>query len=248
MKSDAPADLSRLPSRLIVTGSLLVIFSLSLGGCASSYEVRISSTAKPHAIGQTSYRMIAANGEGEDTLRHQEVAGYVRTALAGKGLHEVAAGKDASLTISLDYGVGPPVSRPELVSEPIYVNLPGRYRYERVQAGTDRNGNPVYQMVAVQEPPRTEFAGYSEYWITVTTYEKYLRLKARENTVTPAGQSPAEIWNVDLASNGESQDLRKAIPILAAASADYVGQDTKGPKKVRLKDTDQGLAGVKKGT
>jgi hypothetical protein len=248
MKSDAPADLALRPLRRTVAGTLLAIFSVFLGGCATSYEVRVSSTAKLHAAAPTSYRMIAANDDGEDTLRHREVAGYVRTALAGRGLHEAAPGHDASLTISLDYGVGPPVSRPELVSEPVYVYLPGRYRYERVQAGTDRNGNPVYQMVAVQEPPRTEFAGYSEYWITVTTYEKYLRLKAVENRAAPTGNPPAEIWNIDITSNGESPDLRKALPILAAASIDYVGQDSKGPKKVRLKDTDHGIAAVKKGT
>lgn len=247
MKSGLAADLAPF-ARLIVAGHLPVVFSLLLGGCASSYEVRVSSTAQPHASGSTSYRMIAANGEDEDTLRHQEVARNVRTALAGKGLHEVVAGKDAALTISLEYGVGPPVSRPELVSEPIYVYVPGRYRYERVQAGTDRNGNPVYQMVAVQEPARTEFAGYSEYWITVTTYEKYLRLKAVENHAAPSGQPPAEVWNVEITSNGESQDIRKALPILAAASIDYIGKDTKGPKKVRLKDTDQSLSAVKKGT
>ena len=242
MKSDAPADLACLPRRGLVAGSLLAIFAVLLGGCASSYEVRVSSTAKPHATGSTSYRMIAANGDGEDTLRHHEAAAYVRTALAGQGLYEAASPKEASLTISLDYGVGPPVSRPELVSEPVYVYVPGRYRYERVQAGTDRNGNPVYQTVMVQEPSRSEFAGYSEYWITVTTYEKYLRLKAVENRAPPSGQPPADVWSVEITSNGESQDIRKALPILAAASIDYVGKDTKGPKKVRLKDTDRGIA------
>lgn len=226
----------------------MAIFAVFLGGCASTYEVRVNSAAKLHASDSTSYRMIAASGEGEDTLRHREAAAYVRTALAGKGLHEVATPREASLTISLDYGVGPPVSRPELVSEPVYVYVPGRYRYERIHAGTDRNGNPVYQTVVVQEPSRSEFAGYSEYWITVTTYEKYLRLKAVENHAAPSGQPPAEVWNVEITSNGESQDIRKALPILAAASIDYIGKDTKGPKKVRLKDTDQGLSAVKKGT
>ena len=226
---------------------MAAIFAVFLGGCVATYEVKVNSAAKPHASDSTSYRMIAANGEGEDTLRHREAAAYVRTALAGKGLHEAATQQAASLTISLDYGVGPPVSRPELVSEPVYVYVPGRYRYERVQAGTDRNGNPVYQMVAVQEPSRSEFAGYSEYWITVTTYEKYLRLRAVENRPSPPGLPPQEVWSVEITSNGESQDIRKALPILAAASIDYVGKDTKGPKKVRLKDTDHGIVALNEG-
>lgn len=248
MTSDAPTALPLHHTGRVIVGALFLHMAVFAGGCASSYEMKVKAVAKPATTGTFSYRMVAANASEANTLRHREATAYVRSALAEKGLKESADAKSADLLITLDYGVGPPVSRPQLVSEPIYIYLPGRYRYERVQAGTDRNGNPVYQLVAVQEPPRTEFAGYSEYWITVTNYEKYLRLTAVENTIPPAGQSPAEIWDVDLRSDGESQDLRRALPILAAASADYVGKDTKGPKKIRFKDTDQSGAAVKKRT
>jgi hypothetical protein len=75
-----------------------------------------------------------------------------------------------------------------------------------------------------------------------------LRLSARENK--PAGDNapPAELWTVDVSSEGESRDLRKHLPVLAAATIDFVGKDTRGQKSIRLKEEKEGaVAFVKKG-
>ena len=217
-------------------------------GCANTYEVKVDSLAKPKAEESISYKIINKNpAVAEDTLRYKEAVGYVRTALSGKGLYEAPDADKADLVVAVDYGVGPPQSRRESVSEPVYLTLPGQIRFERVQVGVDRNGNPVYQTVTVQDPPRTEFVGYREYFVTVTVYEKYLRLNATENKPAAEGRPPSEIWTVDVTSEGESRDLRKALPILAAASIDYVGKDSKGQKSIRIKDTDKDVAFIKKG-
>lgn len=221
---------------------------LLAAGCANSTTVKIDSLAKPKAEESISYKILNKNpAVDDDSLRYKEAAGYVRTALSGKGLYEAPNAENADLVVSLDYGVGPPQSRREVVSEPVYVTLPGQMRTERVQVGTDRNGNPVYQTVTVQDPPRTEFAGYREYFVTVTVYEKFLRLNATENKPAAEGRPPSEIWTVDITSEGESRDIRKALPILAAASIDYVGKDSLGQKTIRIKDTDKDVAFIKKG-
>jgi hypothetical protein len=151
------------------------------------------------------------------------------------------------MVIDLDYGVGPPQVRRETVSEPVYITLPGQIRTERVQVGTDSQGRPVYQTITVQDPPTTEFAGFREYMVTVVVYEKYLRLTARENKEPVEGQPPVEVWTLDITSEGESKDIRKHLPILVAASIDFVGKDTQGQKTIRIKDTASDIAFVKKG-
>ena len=65
--------------------------------------------------------------------------------------------------------------------------------------------------------------------------------------VAAEGRPPTDIWTVDITSEGESRDIRKALPILAAASIDFVGVDSKGQKVVRIKDTDKDVAFIKKG-
>ncbi len=247
MKSDHPSDLVGSAARLWSAGVFLVTASLFTGGCANSTTVKIDSLAKPKAEEAVSYRIVNKTGATDDSLRYKEAAGYVRTALSGKGLYEAHDGEKADLAVTLDYGVGPPVQKLEQVSEPVYLTLPGQIRAERVQVGTDRNGNAVYQTVTVQDPPRTEFAGYREYQIKVTVYEKYLRLNATENKPAAEGRPPPEIWTVDVTSEGESKDIRKALPVLAAASIDFVGKDSKGQKTIRIKDTDKDVAFIKKG-
>lgn len=248
MKSDRPSDL--VPSAAAHGRAALVTISLALlaGGCTSSYTVKVDSVAKPKAEESVSYKIINKNpAVAEDSLRYKEAASHVRTALSGKGLYEAPDPEKADLIVALDYGVGPPQTRMEPVSEPVYVQLPGQIRTERMRIGTDRNGNPVYQDVIVQDPPRTEFVGYREYLVKVTLYEKYLRLNAAENKPATEGRPPTEMWTVDITSEGESRDIRKALPILAAASIDYVGIDSKGQKTVRIKDTDKDVAFIKKG-
>lgn len=249
MKSELPSDLrclthtGRWASLVGVAAAVLLA-----AGCANSTTVKIDSLAKPKAEESISYKILNKNpAVDDDSLRYKEAAGYVRTALSGKGLYEAPDAQNADLVVSIDYGVGPPQSRREVVSEPVYVTLPGQMRTERVQVGTDRNGNPVYQTVTVQDPPRTEFAGYREYFVTVTVYEKFLRLNATENKPAAEGRPPSEIWTVDITSEGESRDIRKALPILAAASIDYVGKDSLGQKTIRIKDTDKDVAFIKKG-
>jgi hypothetical protein len=249
MKSELPSDLRYLPraGRWISLGGAAAAVLLA-AGCANSTTVKIDSLAKLKAEESISYKILNKNpAVDDDSLRYKEAAGYVRTALSGKGLYEAPDNQNADLVVSIDYGVGPPQSRREVVSEPVYVTLPGQMRMERVQVGTDRNGNPVYQTMTVQDPPRTEFAGYREYFVTVTVYEKFLRLNATENKPAAEGRPPSEIWTVDITSEGESRDIRKALPILAAASIDYVGKDSLGQKTIRIKDTDKDVAFIKKG-
>ncbi len=48
-------------------------------------------------------------------------------------------------------------------------------------------------------------------------------------------------------SEDESKDLRKYLPLLASASADYIGKDTNVEKTIKLKENDPGVGMVRKG-
>ena len=247
----APTSSACRPSArpgVLLFGALLFAAGSLFSGCANSYEVKIDSLAKPKAEEAISYKIHNTNPQvSEDSLRNKEAVGFVRTALSGKGMYETTDAERADLVLDVDYGVGPPQVRHETVSEPVYITLPGEVRTERVQVGTDRNGNPIYQTVTYQDPPRTELAGYRDYVITTTVYEKFLRMSARENKPTTEGRPQSEVWTVDVTSEGQSKDIRKTLPVLAAASIDYVGKDSHGQKVIHLKDSDKDVAFVKKG-
>ena len=251
MKAGSSSDfVSTRPSRAarLAAPALAVVALFFFGGCATSYEVKVDALAKPNAADAISYQILNRNREvREDSLRYKEAASLVRTALSGKGMYEAHDAEKADIVVEMDYGIGPPQSKRETVSDPVYLTIPGQIRTERVQVGTDRNGNPVYQTITVQDPPTTEFAGYRERIITVIVYEKFLKMSARENKPAEEGRPPNEVWTLDVVSEGESRDLRKNLPILVAASIEYVGKDTHGQKTSRIKDTNSDVVFVKKG-
>jgi len=226
----------------------LLFTTILLSGCATTHELKIDSIAKPRAADAVSYEVRNKNPlVADDSLRFKEAAGYVKTALSGRGMYEAPSNTKADMVIDVDYGVSPPKVKQEMVSEPVYVTIPGQIRTERIQVGTDSQGRPVYQTVTVQDPPSTQFAGFREYLVTVTVYEKYLKLSARENKEASEGRPTPEIWTIDITSEGESRDVRKHLPILVAASIDYIGKDSQGQKTIRLKDNAGDIAFVKKG-
>jgi len=243
--SDSPTDWNRRPHLGL---SLLLFAGLMFSGCATTHEIKVDSLAKPNAENAISYEIKNRNPlVAEDSLRYKEAAGFVKTALSGKGMYEAPPNTKADIVVDLDYGVGPPQMKKETVSEPVYITIPGQIRTERVQVGTDSQGRPIYQTITVQDPPTTEFAGFREYIVTKVVYEKYLKMSARENKEAVEGRPAQEVWTIDVTSEGESRDIRRNMPVLVAASIEYIGKDTQGQKTIRIKDTHSDIAFVKKG-
>lgn len=249
MNSDHPTDSVRTAApRRTVARLVLALFAGFAAGCTTTHVVKVDSLAKPKAEASISYEIKNRNPlVADDSLRYKEAANLVKTALSGRGLYEAPPNTKPDMIVDLDYGVGPPQMRKETVSEPVYITLPGQIRTERVQVGTDSQGRPIYQTITVQDPPTTEFAGFREYVVTVTVYEKYLKLTARENKDPVEGKPQSELWTLDITSEGESRDIRKHLPVLVAASIDFVGKDSQGQKTIRIKDNASDIAFVKKG-
>lgn len=223
--------------------------TLLLAGCQTS-DVKVDAIARPNAEASIAYRIDAGNSQLDvDSLRFKEAEGLVKTALSGKGLYEAPRPELADVVVSLDFGIGPPKILQEVRREATYRSKPGATHSMSTQTGVDANGNPTYTVFTVQDPPTQVYVGDREYTVTVVTYEKYLRLVARENKAVSESLAPADVWSVDATMEGRNHDLRKALPVLAAATIEFVGKDSQGEKIIRLKDDDQNgpVAFVKKG-
>src|ERR1051326_8674056 len=109
-----PAPIGRSPFGPL----LLAAAVLGVAGCASYTEVKVDSLAKPNAEQVVSYEIHNKNPlVADDSLRYKEASGYVKTALSGKGLYEAPANTKPDLVVDLDYGIGPPQTKMETVSE-----------------------------------------------------------------------------------------------------------------------------------
>ncbi len=226
-----------------------------LAGCNSTktYTVQVDAIAAPAELGQLaesaqSYHIRSQNPKlDESSLRYKEVADYVRTALSGKGMYEAPSPDKADVVIDIDYGMDAPRIKFETISHPVMALVQGEVR-EAVVPVRDRTGKIIgYQTVLVREPPRQEFVGMQESIQPVIVYEKYLKLSARANQEAVEGRAPPEVWSVNVSAEDNSQELRKYMPILASATADYIGTNTKESKPIKIREDDEVVSFVKRG-
>jgi hypothetical protein len=232
----------------LIAGS---VAGFSVGCHNSTYQVKVDAITKREAATAAaeaqSFKIRSKNpAVGDESLRYKEAADFVKTALSGKGLYEAPSTEAADMIVELDYGMEAPRTKLEMVSSPVYAQVGGGVRYEQVPV-TDSRGNTSYRTVAVYKAPRTELVGFDEVPRQVTIYEKYLRVSARENKPGSEGRPPAELWSVQTSTEDESKDLRKYLPIMASATADYIGKDTTKQKVVKIKDPSQVVEFIRKG-
>jgi len=237
-----------------VQASLLMALAALLGGCTTTYVVQvdaISQSAEPvtAAAQPQSYEIRSTNPRmDEGSLRYKEVANYVKTALSGKGMYEAPSADKADVVIDIDYGIDAPRVKFDTQSTPIYTQTGGGVRYQQMPVFDPKTGQVLgYRTVAVAAPPHTELVGFEDVVRPVIVYEKFLKISARSNKEVVEGRQPPEVWSVNVSAEDESKELRKYLPILASATADYIGTNTKQETPVKLKESDEVVGFIKKG-
>lgn len=219
-----------------------------LGGCASTtYEVKVTAQAQAPTKTPRSYRLVEQAVDERHRPLYHEAAKIVRSALATKGLTELPGPAEPDWFVSINCTVGPPITNRTVGTEAIYFMVPGPVRYETVQVGTSANGAPIYQTVARQDPPSQQLYGYRDYPIDVTFFKKYLRLRAFENRSAGNTVQPEVVWSADATCESEGAEVRKILPVLAAASMVYFGKSSDGSELIRIKATDRDVAAIGRG-
>jgi len=237
------------PKQPVLTVGLGLLFA----GCnTTSYTVQVDAisqsaeTATQSGRSPQSYSIRSHNPRvAEDSLRYKEVSDYVKTALSGKGLYEAPPAETADVIVEIDYGMETPRVKYETISRT--VENGGRYETRQTMQYV-RGGDGLYITVPVEEsryiPGEVKQVNETE---PVIIYEKYLKVSARENKEASEGRAPAEVWSVNVSAEDQSQELRKYIPILASATADYIGTNTRESKPVTIDEKDEVVKFIKKG-
>lgn len=237
----------QLRPQLILLGAVIPAL-LCLWGCdGRSYTVQIDAISSPAPTGQSYHIRTRNPRHDEESLRYKEVADYVRTALSGRGMYEAPSPEKADVVIEIDYGMDAPRIKFETVSKPVVAHIAGAV-HEEVIAIRDSSGNVLgSRTIVTQDPERQEFMGMDESIHPVLIYEKYLKVSARANQAAVEGRQPPEVWSVNVSAEDGSQELRKYLPVLASASADYIGVNTREEKPVKIGERDDGVLFVKQG-
>jgi len=230
------------------------VIALLLGGCVApaTYEIKVRGVAASPMPATTSYRLVEQTVPAEYQALYTETSRVVRSALATKGMSEVAPGAEPDVLIRFGAGVRSSSFRNSLVAEPIFVMIPGAIRYETVQVATGPNGTPIMGTVARQDPPTQQVSGYYNRPIVVEYFRKGLQLIAYKNQPSGDHSQPVEawaqqVWAAEASYESEDKNLKAALPFLAAGCMVYAGKDSGGRIPIQLKHTDPDVVAIKRG-
>jgi hypothetical protein len=195
---------------------LPLLLLLSFTGCQTSEKLTLDATSRPAKDRVASYSLIVMDPAIEkDSLRHQEAERLVKAALAGNGYYEAPDAAHADMLIEVDYGIDQGHSETIQVSSPIWRMEKGSTSTITVGTGImNAQGQEIMTSVTVTEPGNIVYGGERLSNVRQTIYTKRLVLEARRH------------------------DLRKTLPVLAAVALEHMGEETNGPKSVKLTDAE----------
>ncbi len=223
------------------------VAAIFVAGCTSTYTFKVDAISNPEVEELYSYKIVSTNPEvSEEDLEFKEAAEYIKTALSAKGMYEAPDVEHADMIIDLSFGVGEPQIDFKTYSQPIYATTGGGYSTV-VTPVVDSKGNVRYVTTTVYHPPRVEMVGMEEKVVPITVYEKYIRLTSRDNTQTDESEGPVQAWSIYVKNKDESDDLRKYLPLMAAAAIEYLGENTDSQQEIKVKEGDENVSFVKAG-
>lgn len=219
----------------------LLVLPVLFAGCSSTYSFKVNAL-KNEDVQEShhrTYKLTSPDPEIDETdPQYYQVAEYVRAALAERGLVEAGPNEKADMVIEVDYGMSDPhVEVRANFKSPF--ELPSGVSRTVSKPVVDEEGNVTYKREAVMI--------YEPDYYPVTTYEKYLELKANEYGDEDPNEVKVQLWSVRVKSVDESDELEKYLPMMAAAAVPYVGEDTGEQREIKLREDDHRVAYVKNG-
>jgi hypothetical protein len=227
--------------------TLFVGIALLSAGCASaSYDIRIESTAKPHAKIVGTYRIIEPPVEKDYRPLYREALDLLRRALAHRGLKESPTVGGANLLMHVSLGSFISSAPPSPQPLPIYELIWTPVGSEQVQVGAAANG-ALSATIPVQPAPKKQLVDQLHHYRGSGGLRQHLSLRVFENRDHSGGITPSPIWIVHAARGYLDQDLQSILPFLMTASLASLGTSSDGPEIIRVKENDPRNAGLSNG-
>lgn len=183
-------------------------------------------------------------GMSETDLQFLEFCKYIDTVLSERGYTKSDNQEDADIAILIRYGVGDRETLPYTYSSPIYGKTGGGTA--NLDTSTrDAFGNYVHTTGTISSPEQYGVVGSQLNTNYATTYLRYIRIDALDIKEYKATQKIVPVWQTEIKSRGNYDDLRTVFPYLIVAAAPYLGEDTGKQINIILKMTDNRIQKLK---
>jgi hypothetical protein len=231
--------------RHAVLAAAMILFT----GCATvppHYEVRIDSISAG-ALPESSKVVLFSGIKNVATsdLQFQEFAAYTVRALQSKGMTVVENMDDADYALFLYYSISDPHKQAYSYSSPIFgqTGYSGSQTYGTVN--TYGGGRMASYSGTTAYTPTYGVVGSMQHSGTYVTFTRYISIDAYDLATYRRDKTEKQVWKTDIFSTGSSGDLRLVFPIMIAAAADYIGENTGHKVEVSLLDSDARVSLIK---
>ena len=200
---------------------LLFLFS----GCARVFQVKVDSLNGGNLAPGTTFAIMPGNQNvTADDLQFREFAGYLSNALKLNGYIPADDASRPDIEVYLSYGMGSAVQHVYSYNVPVYGQT-GVHEYSFANTTpTASGGTTTFTNTVVS--PDYGVTGYTTQTDTYTTYPKYIIIDAYDARGVAQGGQMKQIFKTSISADGKSQQLRKVLPFMLAASAKYIGTNT----------------------
>lgn len=206
----------------------LFLLIILLSGCRRHLAVEdksfmtVDSISSKDIVPKKTYYLFPGNEDTtSDNLLFKEFAEYVHYALSTQGYKNINDMEKAGTAIYLAYGMGAPKTN-------VYTQTSPTFGVTGVSSsssfGTIRsNGN---FSATTNYTPTYGITGYTTSVGTYDTFFKYLVVDAYDVERTSSGNNLRQLFKTTVACSNTNDDLRSFLPIMALASAPYIGTNT----------------------
>ncbi|MHC4260031.1 MAG: DUF4136 domain-containing protein [Planctomycetota bacterium] len=211
----------------------LCVCTALLGGCArccESYQVRVNSVTSDAAMAAKDYALVpGAEGVHGHDLKFREYSEYVHRGLQRKGFNQVEY-ESAGIIVVVGYGVREPTTHYYIETHPAVS-----------KASWSR---PYY---GGYEEWQTRFDSYKTYtrYLIIGGYEAERFRQSAERFRQSEGEDLIQLWKTTVETTGLSCNLRRVMPVLAAAACEHVGRDTGGKVDITVGKEDRKVKSIR---
>lgn len=228
---------------------IMVVVALFLIGCSPKIAIRVDSIVdqgKPPP--EKKYILYSRmKGTSVNDLYFREYSKYFREILKKHGYRQENQAESADLAIYFSYGITGGEEVHHTYTRPVYAIVGGETVDIR-ETETDAEGKKIETTKTVTIPTRRRVVGLETRRESYRVFTAHAVLEAKEINEAKGhtDNSMQTLWKTTITTTSKLNDLRRIMPMMAAASTPYLGKNTGEMVTVKLRDNDDRVLEMKR--
>jgi hypothetical protein len=224
--------------------AIIVSTIIFLGSCATSnsstdygarYVVKVDSYGEDSLLTKKNcFLFLSDTTINTSDLQYKEFYGFISKTLIDKGYKIVDSISSANIVVLFNYGISDPTTKDYTKSVPIYGQTGVSSSTTTGNVNVNPYSNKIQYTQNTKTTPNYGITGYSTVHGSTTTFNRFLNMVALDNDYFISHQKEIRLWQIEVTSEGASDDLRKVFPFMIVGAKNYIGHSSGEKKEIGI--------------